>query len=196
MNPRSHGSKFLPIIALGLAALATRCGGGGGGVVAGEGAQALQVSISPDTASVTLSTLSRFTATVLNATNTAVTWSISPSIGAGAIDQTGEYTAPAGLPSNTTVTITTISQQDTTKSASATVRITSNESVSVSPQNPTVNLSGQQAFKATVSGSSTNTAVTWSAVSGTINAFSGRYTAPRASRPGERTRLRRPAAQT
>ena len=135
--------------------------------------QSITLSISPKTASVSLSKSLQFTATVLNATNKAVTWSISPNTGAGTIGQTGKYSAPAALPSHTTVTITATSQQDITKLASATVTVTSNESVSVSPQKPTVKLGGQQSFKATVSGSSTNNAVTWSAASGTIGTSSG-----------------------
>jgi len=137
----------------------------------------LTLTISPKTASVSLSNSSQFTATVTNATNKGMTWSISPKSGAGTINQSGKYTAPASLPSNTTVTITTTSQQNSKISASATVTITSNESVSVSPQSATVATGAHQSFTATVSGSSTNTAVTWSAVSGTINS-SGLYTAP------------------
>ncbi|MGA9355965.1 MAG: protease pro-enzyme activation domain-containing protein, partial [Terriglobales bacterium] len=65
-----------------------------------------------------------FTATVTNNTNTAVTWSVTPSTG-GTIDANGNYTAPAaveGLPTSATVTAT--SQADTTKFASATVTLT------------------------------------------------------------------------
>ena len=49
-----------------------------------------------------------FTATVTNNTNTAVTWSVTPSTG-GTIDANGNYTAPAaveGLPTSATVTAT------------------------------------------------------------------------------------------
>jgi hypothetical protein len=61
----------------------------------------------------------QFTATVANATNTAVTWSVTTPSG-GSIDSTsGVYTAPtvaAGLPASVTVTAT--SQADSSKSAS------------------------------------------------------------------------------
>jgi uncharacterized protein YjdB len=60
---------------------------------------------------------------VTNATNTAVTWSITPST-AGSIDTSGNYTAPqivAGLPGS--VTITATSQADSTKSGIATVTL-------------------------------------------------------------------------
>ena len=65
-----------------------------------------------------------FNATVTNTTNTAVTWSVSPST-AGTITSGGVYTAPtivAGLPGSATITAT--SAADTSKSASATVTIT------------------------------------------------------------------------
>jgi subtilase family serine protease len=65
-----------------------------------------------------------FTATVTNNSNTAVTWSVTPSSG-GTIDANGNYTAPVaveGLPTSATVTAT--SQADSTKSASATVTLT------------------------------------------------------------------------
>jgi RHS repeat-associated protein len=82
------------------------------------------VTVSP--ASVTLSDGSQqqqFTASVANAANSAVTWSISPS-GTGTIDATGIYTAPATIPAQQTVTVTAISQADPTKSASATITLT------------------------------------------------------------------------
>jgi len=58
----------------------------------------------------------QFTATVANASNTAVTWAVNTPNG-GTIDGSGLYTAPTaadGLP--TTVTIKATSQADTTKS--------------------------------------------------------------------------------
>jgi pseudomonalisin len=66
-----------------------------------------------------------FTATVSNTSNTAVTWSITPST-EGSIDQNGNYTAPTiatGLTSPVTVTAT--SQADSTKTASGTITLKS-----------------------------------------------------------------------
>ena len=65
-----------------------------------------------------------FTATVTNTSNTAVTWSVSPSNG-GSITSAGAYTAPtiaAGLPASATITATSVA--DSTKTATATVTIT------------------------------------------------------------------------
>ena len=64
----------------------------------------------------------QFTASVANAANTAVTWSISPT-NAGTIDQTGLYTAPVAITAQQTVTITATSQFDQTTSGSATVTL-------------------------------------------------------------------------
>jgi Pro-kumamolisin, activation domain/Bacterial Ig-like domain (group 3) len=64
-----------------------------------------------------------FTASVSNTSNTAVTWSVSPS-GGGTIDANGVYIAPtlaAGLPA--TVTVRATSQADSSKSATGTVNI-------------------------------------------------------------------------
>ena len=70
------------------------------------------VAVSVTPASATLSDGSQqqqFTANVINAINTAVTWTISPS-GAGTISATGLYAAPANIASQQTVTVTATSQ--------------------------------------------------------------------------------------
>jgi len=87
---------------------------------------AVAVSVTPATAAFTNNggQQQQFTATVVNTSNTVVSWSISPS-GAGTIDQTGLYTAPETIASQQTVTVTATSQFDPTKSASATITLTS-----------------------------------------------------------------------
>ena len=159
---------------LALAVGAASCGGGGGS--SNQPPPAISVSVSPSSASVNLSATEQFTASVQNATNTAVTWSISPS-GVGSIDQTGKYTAPDDLPASTSVTIKALSQQDNSTSGTATVTVTSNEAVTVSPGNVNLKAGQQQQFSATVTGSSKDQGVNWSAASGTITS-SGSYTAP------------------
>src|ERR1700722_12713371 len=84
------------------------------------------VSIWLGPASVTLSAngqQQQFSATIAGTSNTAVTWSMSPSL--GTLSANGLYTAPyPGIVTTTqTVTITATSQADTTKSATATVTI-------------------------------------------------------------------------
>lgn len=155
------------------------CGGGG------SSTPTPSVSISPGTATLNGGSTQQFTATVSNASNTTVTWSVSCTAGGaacGTISSTGLYTAPAVVASSTSVTVTATLTADTTKSASATITLTP-ISVSVSPA--TVSLTGgaTQQFSATVNATS-NTAVSWSvsctaggAACGSISA-SGLYTAP------------------
>ena len=63
----------------------------------------------------------RFGATVSNASNSAVTWSRSPAY--GTIDWNGVYVAPSSISTAQNVTITARSVQDTTKTATAVLRI-------------------------------------------------------------------------
>ena len=83
--------------------------------------QAITVSLSPSTASLTPSGTQQFTPTVLGTNQTAVTWSINPS--AGTISSLGLYMAPPGILTSQTVTVTAQSVTDSTKSASATISL-------------------------------------------------------------------------
>lgn len=130
----------------------------------------VKVNVSPPSGSAQLGATLQFTATVTGTVNTAVFWSVNTFVGGqtsvGFIDGKGDYTAPLNLPPNNQVTVTATSQEDTTKSASATVTILATASgitVIISPQNPSVVFDGSQSiqFTASVSGTS-NTAVTWS----------------------------------
>jgi 6-phosphogluconolactonase (cycloisomerase 2 family) len=130
------------------------------------------VSISPRTPSVVLGATQQFTATVSNATNQAVTWSLT---GSGAISSSGLYTAPATLTTPGTATVTATSQADTSKSASTTITIPAVSAV-VAPAAPSVPVGGTEQFTATV-GNATDTSVVWSVTGpGSISA-SGLYTA-------------------
>ncbi len=82
----------------------------------------VSVSVSPTAVVLAKNQSQLFTATVNNAVNTAVTWSLSPA-GAGAIDSTGEYTAPSSIATPLQVTVTATSQADQTQSASAIVTL-------------------------------------------------------------------------
>ena len=140
----------------------------------------VSVSVNPTTATLYGSQTQQFTATVSNTSNTAVTWSISPSSGAGTISSSGLYTAPASIGTQQTITVTATSQANTAATASATVTLTPPISVSVSPATATLYASQTQQFSAAVSNTS-NTAVTWSispsSGAGTISS-SGLYTTP------------------
>jgi hypothetical protein len=149
------------------------------------------VSLVPTSAAVFLGGTQQFTATVSNTTNTAVSWQVNGIAGGdasvGTISATGLYTAPRRLPTPATVTIRALSLADPTKSASATVTIQSDVTVSVTPATAAVELGASTQFTAAVSGSGDpDRAVRWSvngieggdASVGTISA-TGLYTAPR-----------------
>ena len=139
---------------------------------------AVSVSVSPASVNLNASQSQQFTATVSNTTNTAVTWSISPSM--GTISAAGMYSAPSTCTAQQTVTVTATSSASTTKSATATVTLmpTAAVSVSISPASVSLSASKSQQLTATVS-NSTNTAVTWS-ISPSVGTIStaGLYTAP------------------
>jgi uncharacterized protein (DUF1800 family) len=86
----------------------------------------VSITVSPASATVALSGSQPFNAAVANTANTAVTWSAS----AGTITAQGLYTAPATMPASQVVTVTVTSQADTTKSAKASVLLTSYSSPS------------------------------------------------------------------
>lgn len=148
------------------------------------------ISISPLSATVATGATQQFTATVQNASNTAVTWQVNGVTGGnpmvGTISSSGLYTAPGAVPSPATVTVTAVSQADATKSASGQVTITMpiTVSVTISPLSATVTTGGTQQFTATVQNTNNN-AVTWqvngvtggNATVGTVSS-SGVYTAP------------------
>ncbi len=80
------------------------------------------VSVTPATATLYGGQTQQFTATVTNTTNTAVTWTISPT-GTGTISSSGLYTAPATISTQQTVTVKATSQANTAVSASSTVTL-------------------------------------------------------------------------
>ena len=126
---------FLFVLVLGLIS----CGGGDGG---GDSAPAtpISVSVSPGSATVPAGATQQFTATVQNTTNTAVTWRVNTITGGdsivGTILTNGLYTAPLSPPETGMVTVTAVSQADSTKSDSATATIVFSNAT----------LSGQYAF--------------------------------------------------
>jgi hypothetical protein len=79
------------------------------------------VSVAPASVGVGASQSVQFSATVSNTSNTAVTWSISPSVGT-INSSTGLYTAPTSITAQA-ITVTATSQADTTKSATATINL-------------------------------------------------------------------------
>jgi hypothetical protein len=98
---------------------------GANGVISGlffdSGAATVAVSVSPASATLTANGQQQFTAAVRATNNTAVTWSMNPSV--GTLTTSGLYTAPATISSAQTITITATSVADPTKSANATVTL-------------------------------------------------------------------------
>ncbi len=78
----------------------------------------VSISVSPGSLSIPTGGTQQFLATVLNTTNTSVTWAAS----SGAITSTGSFTAPA-VTQATNVTITATSAADPTKKASSTIKV-------------------------------------------------------------------------
>jgi DNA-binding beta-propeller fold protein YncE len=145
------------------------------------------LTITPKSATVAANGTQQFAATVANASNTAVTWSVNTTVGGnatvGTISPTGLYTAPASFPGLSQVTITAVSVADAAQTATATVTLKQAVKVSVTPLAVNVNVGSTQAFTATVTGASDS--VTWSvnqvpggnATVGTIDG-NGVFTAP------------------
>ena len=143
----------------------------------------VSVSISPTSVTVALGRTQQFTATVSNASTSAVTWQVNGIVGGnsvtGTITPSGLYTAPL---SPTTTTVTAVSTANTAQAATATVTVAA--PISISPTTAAIGLSGTVQFTATVTFSTTTT-VNWqvNGVSGgnaTIGTIStaGLYTAP------------------
>ena len=140
------------------------------------------VSVSPATATVASgATLSLTPVVSGTTTNRAVTWHAST----GSVSAAGVYTAP--LSTGTSV-VTATSVADPTKVGMATITVTAaptnNPSpsptvtgVGVSPATASSVTGGTLPFTASVTGTTTNKAVTWKATLGTVSA-AGLYTAP------------------
>jgi hypothetical protein len=129
----------------------------------------IKVSISPGAISLSGGATQQFTASVSGTKNTGVTWTAS----AGSVSPSGLYAAPS-LAGTYIVQATSVA--DPTKSASASVTVSSPVSVVISPVSASMQTGGSQQFTASVTGA-TNASVTWSATGGSISA-SGLYTAP------------------
>jgi len=128
---------------------------------------AVNVNVSPTTASVLLGNQQTFTATVTNSDDKTVVWTINGIDGGGqtvgTITDAGIYTAPNIIIPSGAVQVTATSHADSTKTATARLAITSDITVSVVPIAATMKLGFVQAFQASVwSRGVPDTAVVWS----------------------------------
>jgi hypothetical protein len=183
--------SLVPLLVLTIIA----CGGGSGGSGGGSSPSqpAVSVSVSSPAAQVMLGQTAQFTASVQNAANSTVTWEVNAVQGGnstvGTITGSGLYTAPNAIPSPNSIQVTAVSDQDPSKSASATISLTSNIVVSVSPTTVTITAGLTQQFSVSLQ-NAINVGVTWevngvaggSSANGTIT-NTGLYTAP-ATVPG------------
>lgn len=135
---------------------------------------AVGVAINPPTVTVGAGDTQSFTATVSNATNTAVTWAASTGTIAGS-GNTIMWTAPVAAGS---ATLTATSVEDGTKNSVSNVTVTS-VAVAVTPADPDLFRGEETTFTATVTGTST-TDVTWTVTcgAGSPNGTTLAYTAP------------------
>ena len=124
-----------------LALLSFGCGGGSS--TYSPPPPAVAITIAPSSASVVVGKQQQFTATVTGTSNTAVTWQVNGAANGnattGTISNAGLYTAPASVPS-VQVTVTAVSQADSSKTASAAVTVTALPPPTVSGLTPLVDL--------------------------------------------------------
>ena len=175
----------------------TGCGGVVGSGPPQPPPTTISITLTPVTASVPLGGTASFSATVANASDTGVTWTVNGVPGGnatvGTIDASGAYTAPQILPAPPSVTVAATSAADPSESASAAVAITSSFSLAVAGPS-SVNTGASADYTATFApdaGSNPSRASTWSiagtgcaaSACGTISA-SGVYTAPPVPPPG------------
>jgi hypothetical protein len=141
------------------------------------------VTLSLASASVMASSTQAFTANVQNDTaGKGVTWTLSGTgcsgAACGTISATSSasgaaitYTAPPSVPTPATVTLTATAVADPTKSAVATITITSGITVALSPKRGGLTVGQSLNFTATVANDVGNQGVTWSVTGG--GSFSG-----------------------
>lgn len=180
---------YLPFILLAIAAIVlSGCGGGGGGGGGGSDS-GISVQIQGPQNPIGINASTTITATVNGATNTSVVWTVlegQPAGGTLSNIQANSvvYKAPA---TTGTFHVKATSQADSSKSATATITVTSQGAISVvvnGPSGPLFPLDSVS-ITATVTGT-TNTAVTWSILEGSpaggilsnIQPTSVTYTAP------------------
>jgi hypothetical protein len=166
---------------------------GGGNVSQGPPPPPLSsvtVSVTPATATVPLGGTKAFVATVTGSSDLGVIWKVDGTPGgtaaSGTVDASGNYTAPRAMPASSTITITAVSHFDPGSSSSSTITVSSDLSITIAPQSPSVELGAQQQLTALVTGSGNSlTTVSWhlsgagctGAACGAINNAGG-YTAP------------------
>jgi hypothetical protein len=149
----------------------------------------IAVTVTPASTTVILGNTQVFTATVTNASDTTVVWSVNGVVGGnattGTISAIGIYTAPVDLPAALAVQVAATSQADTTKSGKSRVIITSDLQIALNTTAAVAELGAAQAFRALITSSGhPNGAIRWALSGaacapgcGTVDA-NGNFTAP------------------
>jgi hypothetical protein len=103
-----------------------------------------------------------FTATIADTTNSGVNWSLNPNMGTLTINGTSVvYTAPATISGLQGVTVTVQSKAQTSVTASQTIQLNPQVTLSLNPPTSALYASGTQTLTATI-GNTANTGLTWS----------------------------------
>ncbi len=125
---------------------------------------AIQLAISPKSATLPVGGTQQFTATVSGTDNQGVTWrlrsSASPATAIGAITPGGLYTAPGSITGSTTLEVTATSDADPAQQAAITVTVLPGGIV-VTPSQATLPAGASLTMAASVTGLASNQ-VTWS----------------------------------
>lgn len=101
----------------------------------------IHIAVTPTSAFIGTGETFPFSATVTGTTNLAVTWQVNGEVGGdstnGTISTNGVYKAPVTAPPNVTITVTAVSQADTSQTASSTVTLETASDPTVTSISPT-----------------------------------------------------------
>ena len=148
---------LLGLVSIGLVTLAG-CGGDDDGGVEID----IQVTVSPETATVGTGQTIAITAVVIEGDSEDVEWYVDDVLGGnntvGTVTQANPttYTAPAALPDPVTVVVKAVSTEDDTKFDTCTITLTQDIVVSVTPASGTIGTSSTFQITAAVTGGATN----------------------------------------
>jgi hypothetical protein len=131
----------------------------------------VSVSTNPSVTQVYTGTVQPFIAAVTGSSNTAVTWYVEGSQGGdatfGTIDTSGNYTAPANVPSPATVTIEAVSQADATAIGTEQVTIVA-APTATQPAAQTISAGGTATYSLTLTGGSPSQPITLSCLQSSL----------------------------
>jgi len=136
------------------------CGGGATSASVTPAPPPSTVSISPTSPAMGIGSNLQSSATISGQSSTAVNWQVNGVAGGnssvGTIDTTGFYIAPASMPSTGSVTITAVSQADSTQTANDAVTLSSTDPLGAVTASSTISclsggISGSTCYSLTVS---------------------------------------------